>query len=41
MGGHSQKKAFTVPAPKSSRHSNLNFSSHDSLKETAFQAKKS
>ena len=26
--GHSPKKDFTVPDPKSSVHSNLNFSSH-------------
>ena len=26
--GHFLKKDFTVPTPKASRHSNLNFSSH-------------
>ena len=31
--GHSQKKDFTVPTPKSSRHSNLYFSSHVSQSE--------
>ena len=39
--GYSPKKDFTVPTPKASRHSNFNFSSHDSLKETEFQANKS
>ena len=38
--GHSPKKDFTVPTPRSSRHSTLNFSSYDSLKETEFQANK-
>ena len=31
--GHSPKKDFTVPTPKSSIHSNLNFSSHVSQSE--------
>ena len=38
--GHSPKKGFTVPTPKSTRISNLNFSSHDYLKETESQANK-
>ena len=33
--------SFTIPTPKSSRHSNLKFSSHNSLKKTKFQVNKS
>ena len=32
-GGHSKKKDFTVPTPKASRHSDINFSSHVSQSE--------
>ena len=35
--GHFPKRDFTVPTPKLSRHSDLTFISHDSLKETEFR----